>query len=67
MYWGVFTVSIIACFKRIMCPNFTKNVEKSCAYLQYKYLLVCKIGKKIDKKVFKMDISIVFAYFISMI
>ena len=31
MYWGVFTVSIIAHYEGIMCPNFSKFVEKSCA------------------------------------
>ncbi len=63
MYWGVFTVSIIACFKRIMCPNFTKNVKKSCANSRYDFDVRKKIGEKLDKKAYKTAVFIVFVSF----
>jgi len=55
MYWGVFTFSIIACFVRIMCPNFSKNIEKSCAYLREPICVKYEKRKKIDKKVLKIE------------
>ncbi len=46
---GVFTVSIIACFERIMCPNFMKKRRDFCLNLTCVFSDNSKINEKLYK------------------